>query len=459
MQNTVNKKYFWCLGIVLILSLPFFVAAHLPVSPRKAKVLSFESKLNNHYWYAAANDEVYVLLKAEAKRLQEQGNTPINIALVLDRSGSMEGAKLKYVKEASYFVIDQLYSDDILSIIAYDDRVQTISPADFVKRKKALKKAIEGIWVDGATNLCGGMLEGYKQVQSKYGDAYVNRVLLLSDGLANKGIIDPLRLRDTAQNIKRWENITLSTFGIGADFDEDLMEDLAEYGGGNYYYVEETGLIPQIFMEELLGLQSIVAQNVHAELSYPTEYLTLDTVYGYPYLEEGNKVWIPFNDTFAEEEKTVLLKFKVKQPLLRSVRFTTKFSYKNVVDSKEDESQEQILTLTPTSNQELYAKQFDNIVLRNIALFKANTNLNSAIQQVDKGAYQQAEQVVQKNKTFLDEQFKKFVPDSVLIKQYEANSAYLTQINQLDGYNDYEKKVMQKVAKSRNYLLRKKKPK
>ena len=455
-----HKKLRLTATIVLLfmacLMLSFSYSPDSQVQNRKANILQFESRLNNIYWSNSVKEKyVYLLVKANASTTNITGNTPINISLVLDRSGSMSGAKLKYVKKAAYFVIDQLYQDDILSIITYDDQIQIVSPADFARKKKALKKVVDEIFVDGATNLSGGLLEGAGQVKVKFRDGYVNRVLLLSDGLANRGITDPKRLKDTVQLINRWENITLSTFGIGTDFDEDLMEDLSLYGGGNYYYVEEAERIPLIFMEELMGLQTIVAQNVQAVVEFPSEYLSLESVDGYPFYQEGNKAVVLFNDAFAEEEKVALLKFKVKRPPFRSLTFTSHFSYQNILDNLAKESDKQMVMLTPTSNEQMFEKNFDEVVLQNIALFKANATLDNAIEQVDGGFYEEAENAVLQNKKFLEEQFKKFVPDSTLLKQYEATVTYLTHITQLEDYNDYEKKVMQKLAKSKNYLLRK----
>ena len=177
------------------------------------------------------------------------------------------------------FVIQNLNSGDYLSIVQYDDHVKVLSHSAQVKDKTSLQKIVNGIVAGGMTNLSGGMLEGYNEVKITQKEGFVNRVLLLSDGLANVGISDPAQLKEIAGRQFRENKIGLSTFGVGADFNEELMMHLSEYGGANYYFIETPDQIPQIFAKELQGLLSVVAQNTVLEIDFPSEFLQPEKVY------------------------------------------------------------------------------------------------------------------------------------------------------------------------------------
>lgn len=127
------------------------------------------------------------------------------------------------------------------------------------------------------------MLEGYKQVKANYDPKRINRVLLLSDGLAGSGITDRTALRQIVKDKNNTDNITISSFGIGADFNDLMMTDLAEYGSGNYYFIENSHQIQDIFSRELNNISSVVAQNTKIRVQFPQQYLEVAQVYGFPY--------------------------------------------------------------------------------------------------------------------------------------------------------------------------------
>jgi Ca-activated chloride channel family protein len=176
-------------------------------------VLKLNSKLNNPYYLShSSGNEVllYCEIKADEVKLEKE-RAPLNISLVVDRSGSMSGEKLRYVKKAVEFVIQNLNPGDYLSIVQYDDQVQVLSPSAPVTDKSALLRLVASIREGGSTNLSGGMLEGFNQVKITRKEGYVNRVLLLTDGLANVGITDPSQLYNIVQRQLQENGIGLST--------------------------------------------------------------------------------------------------------------------------------------------------------------------------------------------------------------------------------------------------------
>lgn len=179
---------------------------------------------------------MYLLIEARGiEGEQTKDRAPINLSLVLDRSGSMSGEPLQYSKKACQFVAEQMDMNDVLSLVAFDDEVRTVIAPTKVTHKDLIKQRIESIVVGGTTNLSGGMIEGAQHVRKGKVDGTVNRVILLSDGHANEGITDREKLLAIAKEY-RSSGVGITTMGVGDGFDEELMEGIAEQGGGNFYW-------------------------------------------------------------------------------------------------------------------------------------------------------------------------------------------------------------------------------
>lgn len=190
---------------------------------------------------------------------------PINIGLVLDRSGSMSGEPLEYVKKAARFVVDHVGPKDTFSLTIFDDQVETIVPQTAVTNKELLRSLINGIQPGGGTNLSGGFLRGCQEVMKETRSGHSNRVILLTDGMANVGITDPALLAAKARSVAE-KGLSVSAVGVGREFNEDLLIAICEAGRGNYYYVKNADEIPAVFAQELRGLLKITAQAVRVTL-------------------------------------------------------------------------------------------------------------------------------------------------------------------------------------------------
>jgi Ca-activated chloride channel family protein len=193
---------------------------------------------------------------------------------------------------------------DLLSLVAFDDKVRTFFAPSKVKHKDLIKQRIESIEAGGTTNLSGGMIEGAQHVRKGKEDGMINRVILLSDGHANEGVTDREKLFAIAKEY-RSSGVGITTIGVGDGFDEELMEGIAEHGGGNFYY-DKADDIPSIFNQELQGLLSVVAQNVKITL-IPSELSHIVAVYGYPLEEQLGKPVIHSGDLYQNEVKSILL--------------------------------------------------------------------------------------------------------------------------------------------------------
>ncbi len=172
-----------------------------------------------------------------------------------------QDGKFDYAMQAARLVIENLTESDIVSIVAFNQEAVVLSPAGSAINKPFLDHRMDEISPEGWTNLSAGLLEAFAQLESIAPDDEMMRVIVLTDGKANRGITDPNDLRRLVGSARR-RGITVSTMGCGAEFDEDVLLALAEAGGGRYAYIQSTEQIPEAMAAELDGLLHVVAQNV-----------------------------------------------------------------------------------------------------------------------------------------------------------------------------------------------------
>lgn len=253
---------------------------------------------------------VRALLTLHGQAPEAGSRVPLNLSIVLDRSGSMSGPPLESARLAAALLVRRLSPEDVVSVVAYDDQVLTVAEPATGPAQEGLATALDAVQAGGSTNLSGGWLRGRELVARNRRAGAVNRVLLLTDGMANAGITDPELLTGLCAGA-RGEEITTTTIGFGAHYDERLLRAMADAGGGSAYYIERTDQAPGVFEEEIEDLLSVSAQNVAVELQ-PARAVRLVTLHNdYPTtpLADGRRVEL--GDLYAREPKTLLVEFFV----------------------------------------------------------------------------------------------------------------------------------------------------
>jgi Ca-activated chloride channel family protein len=236
--------------------------------------------------------------------------TPVAIALVIDRSGSMAGPKLDQTKKAAAYLTRRLGPEDEVALITYDDEVQ-LRASMGVHDQNEIVSLIGGIWPGGMTNLSGGWLKGAEEAGRVSGDR-VRTVLLLTDGLANHGVTDTPSLVGMAGQMQA-TGIKTTTIGCGDGFNEELLTAMADAGSGNSYFAASPEDAPGIFAQEFEDLASLVAQNVSVEIRPTDEVKLLGVLNEYPTTQVDGGLQLALGDAYADENRRVVFELHIPE--------------------------------------------------------------------------------------------------------------------------------------------------
>jgi Ca-activated chloride channel family protein len=215
------------------------------------------------------------------------GDRGIDFVVVLDRSGSMQGPKLEYARQSLLSLVDGLTERDRFALFSYSDSVQKqcdlLAVTDLNRR--LMQSAVNGIYSSGATNLGEGLRAGINMIAAAGRPGHPGRVILISDGLANRGVTDPAALGRMAA-VAAGKEFAVSTVGVGADFNEFLMTRIADQGAGAYYYLDNPAAFAKMFQKEFLAVKSAAATGIAVSLVLPPGVRVVDAS-GYPVTVSG----------------------------------------------------------------------------------------------------------------------------------------------------------------------------
>ena len=255
--------------------------------------------------------DVLLRLRAPVQEISE-GRTPLAVSLVIDRSGSMDGGKLNEAKRCALDLLSRLHDDDWVSVVIYDDTVEVLLETMSVRIAKTLLPIrLDDIQPNGMTNLHGGWLKGAETLAPRAGRGTVSRVILLSDGQANKGLLSKESIYQQVRELAS-AGVTTSTVGIGFDFNEELMTGIATAGQGNSWYGQTAEDLAESFDAELGFLTNLVWQDVRVKLATPllprmgqiklrNDYVQNTAgQYCLPAIAQGSEVWMAISLSMSE---------------------------------------------------------------------------------------------------------------------------------------------------------------
>ncbi|MFL5672587.1 MAG: vWA domain-containing protein [Chloroflexota bacterium] len=268
-----------------------------------------EVRQDRHLIRPNAHSKRFVRVRIEAPRATtERARPSVNLAMVVDRSGSMSGEKLRVAKAAVEEAIGRLQPDDRFSVVVYDDVVDVVcasTPASPEGRRGAIDR-LRAIEARGSTNLAEGWLRGCEQVAAHLATEGVNRCLLLTDGLANVGVTAPEELTQHARELKA-RGVSTTTFGVGNDFDDTLLTALADAGGGHFYYIADAPQIRDAITSEVGETLETVARDVVLEITARDD-VRIDAISPYRLTTSGNRTTVSLGDLVSEQVVEVVLR-------------------------------------------------------------------------------------------------------------------------------------------------------
>ena len=231
----------------------------------------------------------------------------VNLALVLDRSGSMSGDRIARAREAAVAAVQRLDERDYVSVVVFDDRIDVLAGAQTASEanKAAIVEKLRTVEARGSTAIFGGVSAAASEIRKNLARKLVNRIVLLSDGEANVGPSSPEELGLLGASLVK-EGVSVSTLGVGLGYNENLMAALATRSDGNTYFIENGDDIPRIFDAELGDAFQVAARDVKLSVrfrdAHPVELIGRDGR-----IEDG-VVTVDFNQIYSRQEKYVLVR-------------------------------------------------------------------------------------------------------------------------------------------------------
>jgi len=323
---------------------------------------------------------ITIAAPAIAPELEARPRPPLNLALVIDRSGSMSGTQLSYARKAARFLAGELTERDRLAIVTFDDEVEVLVPSQPVSNPQLFINAINTIDCGGTTALFDGWLAGAMQVANHLDPAALNRVLLLSDGGANVGVVDSTEIASKVAGLSQ-RGISTSAFGIGSGFDEDLMGAMAGAGDGTLAHIESPAQLADLYASELDGLVRTLGKKVSLGIRAKRDVQLLDVINDFKLSSAGN--WQLPNLRHGQE-LTIAARFKLPpwQPNREIVSLRLAW---NQTGGKERLSFVEHITLPVMAAVELEGMEPDLVVIEQFELLLANRERSRAIEELDRG--------------------------------------------------------------------------
>ncbi len=380
----MNIKY---LSTFLIASLASFSAFSTSAAAPK---ITIKSELSSPVVLENSQDKNYLRVSLTGFNQETQKRSPINLVLVIDRSASMSGDRIEKARDAAILAINMLNPDDTIAIVAYDNEAEVIVHASKVKDKTALiEKVKQHITPRGMTALFAGVSRGIGQVEKYLNADSINRIILLSDGQANKG---PTSISDLSglARLAAKKGVSITTIGLGSDYNEDLMTAIANYSDGNHAFVDNAADLENAFQKEFTDVMSVVAQNVTVTITTdkavkPVRLLGRDGSIS------GNVVTVKLNQLYANQDKYVLLEvIPAKGVNEQSMKLAdVNVSYNNL-SSKKDDKFDQAVNVRYSKSKEAVSKAVVEDVLVESEIQKVALANEEAIKLMDAGKKKEA---------------------------------------------------------------------
>ncbi|MCU0698755.1 MAG: VWA domain-containing protein [Myxococcaceae bacterium] len=380
---------------------PTATPAPPPLAGNHPGSLSLSGKLSHPYVVPGTSD-VFATLEVSAVDVPGARRAPVNLAVVIDRSGSMSGDKIAQARRAALRLVDLLDEHDRLAIIHYGSDVRFF-PGAFAstENKERMRRYIRGIADEGGTNIGDGLMAGKAQLDVARSDFTVNRLILLSDGQPTVGITSENGLANVARTLRN-AGTTVTSLGVGADFNEDLMQRLAEIGGGSYGFIRDAEATAALFEKDLSQAGTMVARGVTVSFDLPPG-IALREVFGRPSSRLGNRVTVSMPDFSARQTEKLVVHLAASN-LSGAEGMAVdvgdfRLDYTDLLTSQAADAQVKLAAML-TADRSLADQRRDKDAIVFATRARASQNVEKAAVAMQKGKFEEARQFIREN-TFL----------------------------------------------------------
>ncbi len=392
-MKSILKK---CLTVAAVIA--------MTVTSAQAKQIILKAELASPVIAAGLKQTTFIKVGLTGFKLDDKADrTPANIAIVLDKSGSMSGNKIVNAKQAARMAVGLLNKNDIVSIISYDSTVNVLVPATKVTDKTSIYAAIDRMGANGGTALFAGVSKGAAEVRKFLSKDRINRVILLSDGQANVGPSSPTELGKLGASLSK-DGMTVTTIGLGTGYNEDLMASLAGYSDGNHAFVKNAEDLAQVFQYEFGDVLSVVAQDVEVIIQCQNGIRPI-RVLGREASILGQTITTTMSQLYSEQEKYVMIEVEVpagkvnEQKALAEVQV----SYQNM-HSKQKNQLTSSLQLAYSDSAREIKRALNKNVVKSATKQIANETSKKALRLRDQGQGEAARQLLKESSNFISGQ-------------------------------------------------------
>lgn len=390
--------------------------------------------------YSGENETVVMKITLGATGFPVSMNRPpLNIALVIDKSGSMGGQKIKDAKKAALEVVERLDKNDVLSLIVFDSEPRVLIPATRLGSGDIFRNVIYRINASGNTALYGGLSLGAAELRKKINTDALARVILLSDGLANVGPSSTSEITRLGEALAR-EGVTVTTVGVGLDYNEDLMTALANCSDGNSYFARKSSELPQIFAEEIGDAGALSARDLKIRIECSPGVIPVSLV-GREGIIRGQTAEVGLKNLYAGGDKYILLKVAVPPgedgSELQLARVMV--DYEDLISRRKGRGEQAVL-LRYSGSRKVVEDNLDSRVIKDHALTRVSVSKKRAITLSDQGHYREAAEVMKENQEYLDDVARQCGNDEELVRESENCAMFGKSITEGKGLSRYDRK-------------------
>lgn len=362
--------------------------------------IKLRTELGQSSYFGEKGQKTYLRIDLEGIRREETERTPVNIAIVIDKSGSMNGNKLAQAKEAAIMAVERLGQDDYVSIITYSSKVDVLMPSTRVTNTTEFRHRIKSIRSNGQTALYAGTKRGIHELEEFLDENRVNRVILLSDGLANVGPSKPSDLEKLGQ-MAGSKGISITTIGLGLGFNEDLMTKLAYASDGNHAFVKHERDLVDIFNKEFGDVLSVIAQDIEIIIECEVGIKPIRLL-GRRAEVRGQTIRVKLNQLYGAQSKHLIIEAELDEAHEEGDRSFAKVTidYRSL-QKKSRETLSANTKINFTKNKKRAAKAVNKRVMSDVIEQIAIERNEQAVSLRDKGDVKRAKMLLQNNAAYL----------------------------------------------------------